>query len=146
MCINVGDMAIQHWKFEEEKGNEEADIMSPQPVKRERTSMSSMMSLYMEAAGERQSVQAHDHSVQIRKDALDAAIEQYRKIPCIHENSDPLLFWKGHDIPGSALEPLLPLAASISAVPATEALCERLFKSGEQVLTSARLRRALNHC
>jgi hypothetical protein len=103
--INVRDMAIQHWKFEGKKGNKEADIMSPQPVKRVRTGMSSMMSLYMEAAGERQSVQAHDHSVQVRKDALDAAIEQYRKIPCIDENSDPLLFWKGHDIPGTALEP-----------------------------------------
>ena len=98
------------------------------------------MSLYMEAAGERQSVQSHDHSVQVRKDALDAAIEQYRKIPCVDENSDPLLFWKGYDIPGSALEPLLQFAASISAVPATEAICERLFKSGGQVLTSARLR------
>jgi hypothetical protein len=86
------DMAIQHWKFEEEKGNEEADFISPQPVKRARTGMSLMMSLYMEAAGERQSVQAHDHSVQVRKDALGAAIEQYRKIPCIDENSDPLLF------------------------------------------------------
>ncbi len=30
--------------------------------------------------------------------------------------------------------------ASVSAVPATEAICERLFKAGGQVLTSARLR------
>ena len=40
----------------------------------------------------------------------------------------------------SLLQPLLPLAASVSAVPATEAICERLFKAGGQVLTSARLR------
>ena len=40
-------------------------------------------------------------------------------------------------MPGSALEPLLPFAASIAAVPATEAICERLFKAGGQVLTSA---------
>ena len=40
------------------------------------------------------------------------------------------------------LEPLLPFAASrsIAAVPATEAICERLFKAGGQVLISARLR------
>ena len=81
-----------------------------------------------------------NHSLQVRKEKLDAAIQQYRTIPCVDENSNPLLFWKGYDIPGSALEPLLPLAASISAVPATEAICERLFKSGGQVLTSARLR------
>ena len=104
----------------------------PELVDGPETGMSSIMSLYMEEAGERQSVQAHDQSVQVRKDALDAAIEQYRKIPCIDENSDPLLFGKGHDIPGSALEPLLPLAASISAVPATEAICElRGFSSQE---------------
>ena len=40
----------------------------------------------------------------------------------------------------SLLQPLVPLAASVSAVPATEAICERLFKAGGQVLTSARLR------
>ena len=38
------------------------------------------------------------------------------------------------------LEPLLPLAALIAAVSATEAICERLFKAGGQVLKSARLR------
>ncbi len=66
--------------------------------------------------------------------------EQYRKIPCVKKNSDPLLFWKGYDLPGSAIEPLLPFAASIAAVPATEVIYERLFKAGGQVLTSARLR------
>jgi hypothetical protein len=68
---------------------------------------------------------------------LDAAIrviKHYRKIPCVEENSDPLLFWKAYDVPGSVLEPLLPFAASIAAVPATEAICERLFKAGGQVL------------
>ena len=97
-----------------------------------------MLSLYMEAAGEVQRDAAR--AVQNRKDRLDAAIDQYRKIPCLDENSDPLLFWKGYDVPRSALEQLLPLAASIAAVSATEAICERLFKAGGQVLTSARLR------
>jgi hypothetical protein len=50
-------MAIQHWKFEEEKENEEsyAVIMSPQAVKYARTGMGSMLSLYREAAGDGQS-------------------------------------------------------------------------------------------
>ena len=139
--VNVRDIAIQHWKFEEEKEYEESDavIMSPQAVKRARTGMGSMLSLYREAAGEGQSdaAEGRSHSVQKRRDMLDAAIEHYRKIPCVDENSDPLLFWKAYDVPGSALEPLLPFAASIAAVPATEAICERLFKAGGQVLTSA---------
>jgi hypothetical protein len=115
--------------------------MSPQAVKRVRTGMGSMLSLYREAAGEGQSdaTEGRSHSVQKMTDMLDAAIEHYRKIPCVDENSDPLLFWKAYDVPGSALEPLLPFAASIAAVPAlaTEAICERLFKAREQVLTGA---------
>ena len=101
-----------------------------------------MMSQYMEAAGEGQSDAAEGtgQSVQKRKDMLDAAIQHYLRIPCVHENSDPLLFWKEYDVPGSALEPLLLFAASIAAVLATEAIFERLFKAGGQVLTSARLR------
>ena len=90
--------------------------------------------------GQSDAAEGTGSSVQKRKDMLDAAIQHYRKIPCVDENSDPLLFWKAYDVPGSALEPLLPFAASIAAVPATEAICERLFKSGGQVLTSARLR------
>ena len=43
-------------------------------------------------------------------------------------------------MPGSALATLLPLAASTAAVPATEAICELLFKAGGQVLTSVLLR------
>jgi hypothetical protein len=87
----------------------------------------------MEAARDDQSEAAGEtgNSIQQKKDMLAAAIEQYRKIPCVDENSDPLLFWKGYDQPGSALEPLLPFAASIAAVPATEAICERLFKAGQ---------------
>ena len=37
-------------------------------------------------------------------------------------------------MPGSALAPLLSLAASMAAVPQPEAICERLFKAGGQVL------------
>jgi hypothetical protein len=52
----------------------------------------------------------------------------------VDENSDPLLFWKRCYLLGSALEPLRPLAASIAAVPATQAICETLFRSGGQML------------
>ncbi len=37
----------------------------------------------------------------------------------------------------SLLRPLMPLADSVPAVPATAAICERLFKAGGQVLTNA---------
>ncbi len=49
----------------------------PELVDGPETGMSSIMSLYMEEAGERQSVQAHDHSVQVRKDALLNSTERF---------------------------------------------------------------------
>ena len=58
----------------------------------------------------------------------------------LSEDPDPLDFWRDNsDLP--LLKQLLQLAASVAAVPATEAVCERLFKVGGQVLvlTSARL-------
>ena len=70
---------------------------------------------------------------------LDAAIDAYRKMPALPQEADPLVIWRDNSA-SSLLRPLLPLAASVSAVPATEAICERLFKAGGQVLTSARLR------
>ena len=70
---------------------------------------------------------------------LDMAIDAYRKMPVLSQDADPLGFWKDNSA-SSLLQPLAPLAASVSAVPATEASCERLFKEGGQVLTSARLR------
>ena len=138
----VRDMAIQHWKFEKDEENEEADaVMSPQPVTRPRTGMALMLSLYMEAGGGSGEGQRHvARTLQSRKDKLVTAIEHYRKMACLDEDSDPLSFWRGYEVPGSVLELLLPLAASIAAVSATEAICERLFKAGGQVLTSARLR------
>ncbi len=48
-----------------------------------------------------------------------------RKIPCLDEDSDPLLIWKGYDQPDS-----------IAVVSATEANCDLLFKAGGQVLTT----------
>ena len=49
-----------------------------------------------------------------------------------------LNFWEANAT-NSVLQPRLPLVASVSAVRATESICERLFKEGGQVLTSARL-------
>ena len=100
-----------------------------------------MLSLYMEAGGGSGEGQRDvARTLQNRKDKLDTAVEHYRMIPCFDEDSDPLSFWREYEVPGSVLEPLLPLAALIAAVSATEAICERLFKAGGQVLTSARLR------
>jgi hypothetical protein len=42
---NVRDMAIQHWKFENKEAQVDDVIMSPEPVKRARTGMGSMLSL-----------------------------------------------------------------------------------------------------
>ena len=69
---------------------------------------------------------------------LDVAIETYRQMPVLSQDADPLRFWEANST-ATVLQPLLPLVASVSAVPATEAICERLFKAGGQVLTSARL-------
>ncbi len=48
-------------------------------------------------------------SIQNRREKLEAAIEQYRRMPFLDENSDPLLLWKGYDVPGSTLDIQLPL-------------------------------------
>ena len=66
----------------------------------------------------------------------------YWNIPtdaCLSQDADPLKFWVANAT-NTVLQPLLLLVASVSAVPATEAICERLFKTGGQVLTSSRLR------
>ncbi len=60
-------------------------------------------------------------------------------MPVLSQDADPLRFWEANSA-ATVLQPLLPLVASVSAVPATEAICEWLFKAGGQVLTSARLR------
>jgi hypothetical protein len=67
------------------------------------------------------------------------AINAYRKMPVLPQEADPLVFWRDNSA-SPPLQPILPLVASISALPASEAICERLFKAGGQVLTSARLR------
>ena len=50
-------------------------------------------------------------TIQNRKDKLDTAIKQCRKIPCLDEDSDTLSFWRGYDVPDSALEQLVQSAA-----------------------------------
>ena len=71
--------------------------------------------------------------------ALDARFKHFAVQLCGPQDADPLGFWRDNSA-SSLLRPLLPLVASVSAVPATEAICERLFKAGGQALTSARLR------
>jgi hypothetical protein len=84
MWAIVRDMAIQHWKFENEDTQAYAFILSLEPVKPARMSMGSMLSLYMVAAREDHSyaTEGTGNSVQKKKDILDAAIEQYRPSLC----------------------------------------------------------------
>jgi hypothetical protein len=69
---------------------------------------------------------------------LDIAIDAYKKMPVLSQDGDPLGFWRDNSV-SSLLQPLLPLAGSVAAVPATKAICECLLKAGGQVLTSTRL-------
>ena len=86
----VRDLATQHWKFEKDEENVEVDaVVPPQPVKRPRTGMVLMLSLYMEAGGGQREIGG---TLQNRKDKLDTAVEHYRKIPCFDEDSDPSSF------------------------------------------------------
>ena len=55
-----------------------------------------------------------------------AAISYYKSIPQIFEDQNP---WKLHDSScGSMLAPLIEAAAEVMAIPATEAICERIFR------------------
>jgi hypothetical protein len=48
--------------------------------------------------------------------------------PLLSQDADPLVFWRDNSA-SPLLQPLLPVVASVSAVPAIEAICERLFKA-----------------
>jgi hypothetical protein len=142
----VRDMAIQHWKYEEPAEAAEPvidsgqDIQSPPSEKRQKSGVSSFMHRYRASTNAAPvTSSAARNEISQKSDLLDAAIEKYKQLPLLEDSADPLEFWRGWDHTGSALEPLLPLAASLAAVPATEAICERLFKAGGMVLTSARL-------
>jgi hypothetical protein len=56
-------------------------------------------------------------------------------MPILAQNADQLRFW-GAIFKATVLQPFLPLEASVAAVPATEAICERLLN----VLIGVRLR------
>jgi hypothetical protein len=68
-----------------------------------------------------------------------AAISYYRSLAQISEDADPLLFWKANDESGSLLAPLVEAAAEVLAIPATEAICERIFRRAGEVLTKYRM-------
>jgi hypothetical protein len=70
---------------------------------------------------------------------VQAAISYYKSIPQIAEDRNPLLFWKSHDSCGSMLAPLIEAAAEVLAIPATEAICERIFRRAGEVLTKYRM-------
>ena len=68
-----------------------------------------------------------------------AAISYYKSLAQISEDADPLLFWKANDEAGSMLAPLVEAAAEVLAIPATEAICERIFRRAGEVLTKYRM-------
>ena len=69
-----------------------------------------------------------------------AAISYYKSIPQISEDQNPFLFWKSRDSScGSMLAPLIEAAAEVMAIPATEAICERIFRRAREVLTKYRM-------
>ncbi len=75
-----------------------------------------------------------------QKDALlqvQAAILFYKSMTQISGDWNPLLFWKSHDSSGSMLALLIEGEAVVLAVPATEAICERIFRRAgdSEVLT-----------
>ena len=125
----VKDAALRHRKFEKR-----SDEVLPPALKRPRTGFFDALHEFIEEGPPMSSIADTDSAHE-----LDVAIESYRKMPVLPQDADPLGFWRDNSA-SSLLRPLLPLAASVSAVPATEAICERLFKAGGQVLTSARLR------
>ncbi len=127
----VKDAALRHRKFE--KRSDEVPCPPPAP-KRPRTGFFDALHEFIE---ERPPISSIADTGSTHE--LDLAIESYRKLPVLPQDADPLGFWRDNSA-SLLLRPLLPLAASVSAVPATEAICELLFKAGGQVLTSARLR------
>ena len=61
--------------------------------------------------------------------SIDVAIETYRQMPVLSQDADALRFWEANSA-ATVLQPLLPLVASVAAVPATEAICEQLSRQG----------------
>ena len=70
---------------------------------------------------------------------VQASISYYKSLPQIPEDEDPLFFWKAHDNSGSMLAPLIEAVAEVLAIPATEAICERIFRRAGEVLTKYRM-------
>ena len=68
-----------------------------------------------------------------------AAISYYKSLAQTSEDADPLAFWKENDKSGSLLAPLIEAAAEVLAIPATEAICERIFRRAGEVLTKYRM-------
>ena len=132
------DSARRHKKFERADASVSAiELIQPSP-KRAKTGF---FNAFEEFVNEGPPAPSGSQAVPAASDSmgLDVAIETYRQMPVLSQDADPLRFWEANSA-ATVLQPLLPLVASVSAVPATEAICERLFKAGGQVLTSARLR------
>ena len=78
------------WKFEKDKENQDSDaamLLQPVRVKRPQTGMGLMLLLYMRQKEGQRDVAS---TMRNRKDKLDTAIEQCRKICYLDEGLDPL--------------------------------------------------------
>ena len=100
--IKVKDMAIQHWKFECDD-NIEVDGAEAEPVsKLSPVTSGSLMERFLTARGAAAGYSSSE-TIQKKKERLDAAIHQNRRLPLLEETEHPLQFWLcGWDVPGSA--------------------------------------------
>jgi hypothetical protein len=103
-------LKLRHRKFEKRSD----EVPTPAP-KRPRTGFFDALPEFIEEGPPMSSIADTDSTHE-----LDVAIESYRKMPVLPQDADPLGFWRD-DSASLLLRPLLPLAASVSAVPATEA-------------------------
>ncbi len=110
----VKDAALRHIKFEKR-----SDEVPPPAPTRPRTGFFNALHEFIEEGPLMSSIADTDSDSTYE---LDVAIESYRKLPVLPQEADPLGFWRDNSA-SSLLRPLLPLAASVSAVPATETIC-----------------------
>jgi hypothetical protein len=107
----VKDAVSRHKKFE--KRNVEA-IQSDSAPKRSRTGFFNAFHEFIEGRPPMSSIADSNHE-------LYTAIDAYRKLPGLSQEADLLGFWRDNST-SSLLQPLVPLAVSVSAVTVTEAI------------------------
>jgi hypothetical protein len=107
----IKDSALRHRKFE--RSSEEVALPAP---KRPRTGFFNALYEFIDKGHMMSSIADTTYE-------LDETIDAYRKMPVLPQDAHPLGFWRDNSA-STLLLPLLPLAASVLAVPATEATCK----------------------